>query len=78
MLNDSGDSHGSSSGVMTSLGYLKKTILREKVEPNFERLTNEDAEILHEDVKNLLGKWGVASLKTGYADASNHNSLLKK
>jgi hypothetical protein len=44
MLNAADDSHKSTPGVMTSLGYLKKTLLREKVEPRFERLTIQDAE----------------------------------
>jgi hypothetical protein len=35
MLNDSSESHGSAGGVMTTLGYLKKSTLREKVERGF-------------------------------------------
>jgi hypothetical protein len=49
---------------------LKKSSLREKIEPGFERLTLIDAEKISEDVKKIVGKWIVA-LKTGYADGSN-------
>ncbi len=35
MLSEGGDHHIGSGGLMTGLGYLKKTLLREKVEPNF-------------------------------------------
>lgn len=77
MLSDSAQTHGSSSGVMTQLGYLKKSSLREKVQPGFERLALIDAETISEDVKKIVGKWIVA-LETGYADGSNPQQLYKQ
>lgn len=37
------DDQGYSPGLMTSQGYVKKCLLREKLEPGFVRLTQEEA-----------------------------------
>lgn len=61
---------------MTKIGYLKKSPLRESIEPGFERLTRQDAECIIEDVQNVVGKWSMAALKTGYVDGSDETPLF--
>lgn len=78
MLSDGSQAHGSSPGVMTSLGYLKKTLLREKVEPNFEKLTYSDAQIILKDVTDFVGKKSIVALKTGYVNGADPSGILKK
>jgi len=72
MMHDSGDGHHNTAGVMTNLGYLKRALLREKVDPGFERLTLADAKNITEDIKGLLGTWTITALKTGYAAGSGY------
>jgi hypothetical protein len=72
MLHDGGNSTHNTAGVMTSLGYLKRALLREKVDPGFERLTLNDAYAIKDDIQGLLGKWSIVALKTGYAAGYGH------
>lgn len=63
---------------MTGLGYLKKTLLREKVEPNFQRLTYDDAAKILQSVKKVAGSKSIVALRSGYVDAFDSTNPLRK
>ena len=75
-MNEGGEHESSVQGVMTESGYIKKSLLREKVQIGFERATIEDVEKELQSVAKLLDKWEIVALKTGVVRGQGYSERI--